>query len=181
MPGGKRLFKARLDLLSLLASKDTRVLGNLTESTGKYDAFVELRGDPTNELHDEVAAMNLDNFIVRTELEHVTRFAEREVWNTLDDAALGDLRTHVAGLPGERDAEHISAKLFDRGCLNLQLALLRSTNDERLTRQGVMAAEQLYEPPFTALHHEGLDGTFNDMDADAIVAALTEINRRAVA
>ncbi|MDP3978786.1 MAG: DEAD/DEAH box helicase family protein [Pseudomonas sp.] len=378
-PLGKRLFKARLDLLSLLTSKDTRALGNLVESTGQYDAFVGLRGDLSNELHDEVAAMNLDNFIVRTELEHVTRFADREVWNALDDAALGDLRTHVAGLPSEREAEHISAKLFDLVCLNLQLALLRSTSDfmayrdkvvelasqleamenipavraelallqdlqteeywkdislpmieqvrrklrglikfierrpsnpvysmltdqigaatvvdlknfstginlaqykkkveayiranenhvaiaklkynraltpsdlseleqfvyesepvqsrsrfeecygsdkpltllirslvgldrnaakeafgqflddnryssqqirfvemiiERLTRQGVMEAGQLYEPPFTALHHEGLDGTFGDADADAIVATITAINRSAAA
>lgn len=378
-PLGKRLFKARLDLLSLLTSKDNRTLGNLTESTGKYDAFVELRGGLSNELHEEVAAMNPNNFIVRTELEHVTRFADREVWNALDDAALGDLRTHVAGLPSEREAEHISAKLFDLVCLNLQLALVRSTSDfmtyrdkvvelasqleamesipavraelallqdvqteeywqdislpmieqvrrklrglikfierrpsnpvysmltdqigeatvvdlknfstginlaqykkkveayiraneshvaiaklkhnrpltptdlnelehfvydsepvqsrsrfeecygrdkpltllirslvgldrnaakeafgqflddnryssqqirfvemiiERLTRHGVMEAGQLYEPPFTALHHEGLDGTFGDADADAIVATITAINRSAAA
>lgn len=56
---------------------------------------------------------------VITELEHVTRFADREVWNALDDSALGDLRTHVAGLPSEREAEHITAKLFDLVCLNL--------------------------------------------------------------
>lgn len=378
-PLGKRLFKARLDLLSLLTSKDNRTLGNLTESTGKYDAFVELRGGLSNELHEEVAAMNPNNFIVRTELEHVTRFADREVWNALDDAALGDLRTHVAGLPSEREAEQISAKLFDLVCLNLQLALVRSTSDfmtyrdkvvelasqleamesipavraelallqdvqteeywqdislpmieqvrrklrglikfierrpsnpvysmltdqigeatvvdlknfstginlaqykkkveayiraneshvaiaklkhnrpltptdlnelehfvydsepvqsrsrfeecygrdkpltllirslvgldrnaakeafgqflddnryssqqirfvemiiERLTRHGVMEAGQLYEPPFTALHHEGLDGTFGDADADAIVATITAINRSAAA
>ena len=52
---------------------------------------------------------------------------------------------------------------------------------ERLTRQGVMEAGQLYEPPFTALHHEGLDGTFGDADADAIVATITAINRSAAA
>lgn len=128
-PLGKRLFKARLDLLSLLAPKDVRGPGDLAETRGRYDAFVELRKALTDELHDEVAAMNKDNFIVRTELEHVTRFAEREVWNALDDAAVGDLRSHVAGLPSERAAEHITAKLFDLLCLNLQLALLRSTSD----------------------------------------------------
>lgn len=128
-PLGKRLFKARLDLLALLASKSVREPGDLAETSGQYDTFVELRTDLTNELHDEVAAMNQDNFIVRTELEYVTRFAERGVWNALDEAALGDLRSHVAGLPSERAAEHITAKLFDLLCLNLQLALLRSTSD----------------------------------------------------
>ena len=59
----------------------------------------------------------------------MTHFADREAWNTLNDSALGDLRTHVAGLPSELEAEHISAKLFDLVCLNLQLALVRSTSD----------------------------------------------------
>ena len=137
-PLGKRLFKARLDLLALLASGKTHQPAGIAEESSKYDAFVQLRGDLTNELHDEVAAMNLDNFIVRTELEHVTRFAERDVWNTLDDAALGDLRAHVAGLPSERAAEHITAKLFDLVCLNLQLAMVRSTNDFMVYRDKVI-------------------------------------------
>ncbi|MDP3847980.1 MAG: DEAD/DEAH box helicase family protein [Pseudomonas sp.] len=137
-PLGKRLFKARLDLLSLLASGKTRQAADMAEDSGKYDTFVEMRTEITNELHDEVAAMNQDNFIVRTELEHVTRFADREVWNALDDSALGDLRTHVAGLPSERAAEHITAKLFDLLCLNLQLALVRSTNDFMVYRDKVV-------------------------------------------
>ena len=52
---------------------------------------------------------------------------------------------------------------------------------DRLTRFGVMEAGQLYDPPFTSLHHEGLDGTFSDGDANAIVDVLAEINRRAAA
>jgi type I restriction enzyme R subunit len=50
---------------------------------------------------------------------------------------------------------------------------------DRLTRSGVMDPGQLYEPPFTSLHHEGLEGTFGDGDADAIVDVLAEVNRRA--
>ncbi|WP_275679066.1 hypothetical protein [Aquipseudomonas campi] len=40
-----------------------------------------------------------------------------------------------------------------------------------------MEAGQLYEPPFTALHHEGLDGA----DANAIVAVVAAIKRSAAA
>ena len=40
---------------------------------------------------------------------------------------------------------------------------------------------QLYEPPFTSVHHEGLDGALGDGDADAIVAILSDINQRAAA
>ncbi|MCK9777271.1 type I restriction-modification enzyme R subunit C-terminal domain-containing protein [Pseudomonas syringae] len=52
---------------------------------------------------------------------------------------------------------------------------------ERLTRQGVMEAGQLYEPPFTALHHEGLDGAFGDADANAIISVIASIKRSAAA
>ncbi len=128
-PVGKRLFKARLDLLSLLSGKDTRVPDDVAETIGGYDKLEGLRLGVTDELHGEVAAMNLDNFIVRTEREHVVRYADRTVWNELDDAALGDLRAHVAGLPSEREAEHITARLFDLLCTNLQLAVLRASNE----------------------------------------------------
>jgi type I restriction enzyme R subunit len=128
-PLGKRLFKARLDLMALLAPGKSTAPKGVADDHGTYDAFVTLRDDLTDVLHGEVAAMNPDNFIVRTEREHVVRFAERDAWQDLDDSALGDLRAHVAGLPSERAVEHITAKLFDLICLNLQLALVRSTSD----------------------------------------------------
>jgi type I restriction enzyme R subunit len=128
-PLGKRLFKARLDLLSLLPRDAQPDAHPLAEHPASYDKLVFLRDGLTDALHGEVAAMNLDNFIVRTEREHVVRFGDREQWVALDDSALGDLRAHVAGLPSEGEPEHITAKLFDLICVNLQLALVRSTSD----------------------------------------------------
>ncbi len=52
---------------------------------------------------------------------------------------------------------------------------------DRLTQNGMMEPGQLYEPPFTGLHHEGLDGAFGDADADAIVGIIAVINERAAA
>ncbi len=114
-PLGKRLFKRRLDLLQALpvAVKD----GNT------------LRDDLVGLLHAEVAAMNTSNFIVRTELMHVTRFADRAQWDALEPTALVELREHVAGLPSQQPAEHITAKLFDLTCINLQIALLEGSSD----------------------------------------------------
>lgn len=130
-PLGRRLFKARVDLLSLLADPKAIPVGRggIANAGSAYDAHNGLKVELTDELHREVAAMNLDNFIVRTEREHVSRFVDRVTWDALDDRALGDLRAHVAGLPSEREPEHITAKLFDLVCVNLQLALVRSTND----------------------------------------------------
>jgi type I restriction enzyme R subunit len=47
---------------------------------------------------------------------------------------------------------------------------------DRLTHQGVIDPGQLYEPPFTSVHYEGLDGAFGDADAEAIVGIITGIN-----
>lgn len=121
-PLGKRLFKSRLDLLTLLR---TPAPNTVQEPRPLYAHTADLQTTLTNSLHGEVAAMNPDNFIVRTELAHVQRFADRERWNQLDDAAVGQLRNHVAGLPSQQKAEHITARLFDLLCVNLQLACLR--------------------------------------------------------
>ncbi|MDB9494422.1 DEAD/DEAH box helicase family protein [Spirulina major CS-329] len=45
-----------------------------------------------------------------------------------------------------------------------------------LTQQGIMNPYQLYEPPFTDLHSDGLDGLFGDQDADAIVSIVSTFN-----
>ena len=46
-----------------------------------------------------------------------------------------------------------------------------------LTQQGVMDISQLYEPPFTEAHPEGLDGIFSkEADADGLVAIVRSFN-----
>jgi type I restriction enzyme R subunit len=146
-PLGRRLFKSRIDLISILSDPvgipvGAKGIANNAKTT--YDAHHGLKNDITDELHREVAAMNRDNFIVRPQEEYVSRFRERDAWNSMDGSALGDLRHYVAGLPSERHAEHISARLFDLACINLQLALVRSTADFIGYRDRVIAvAEQL--------------------------------------
>lgn len=126
-PLQKRLFKRRLELLAALPKHESANTGDQQEASGIYDPLSGLRKDLTGLLHAEVAAMNLDNFIVRTEREHVTRFQQAESWVELDEMSLISLRDHVAGLPTEQESEHMTAKLFDLTCLNLQLALINST------------------------------------------------------
>ena len=44
---------------------------------------------------------------------------------------------------------------------------------KRLTAHGEVTVGQLYDPPFTGVHHEGLDGAFaRSEDADALTEAL---------
>jgi len=123
-PLGKRLFKRRLELLELLPADRS-----VADDHARYEEEGDIRGGLITHLHGEVAAMNTANFIVRTELEHVVRFADRAQWDELGPTALVELRDHVAGLPSEQKPEHITAKLFDLTCLNLQIALLKASGD----------------------------------------------------
>jgi type I restriction enzyme R subunit len=50
---------------------------------------------------------------------------------------------------------------------------------DRLTRHGAIDPAQLYEPPFTAVHHQGVEGAFGDGDVHALFAIVEEINQRA--
>jgi type I restriction enzyme R subunit len=47
---------------------------------------------------------------------------------------------------------------------------------DHLTQNGVMDPGLLYEPPFTDLHHKGLDGVFEDDDANQIVLLVDSFN-----
>jgi type I restriction enzyme R subunit len=115
----KRLFRKRLELIGELGDPGSHGDGEGSEQ-------VDLRGEVTALLQAEVAAMNLDNFIVRPQRALVERYAKAEAWNKLDDNARDRLAHQVAGLPSERDPENEEAKRFDLLILNLQLAKLRA-------------------------------------------------------
>ena len=50
-----------------------------------------------------------------------------------------------------------------------------------LTQNGTMDPGLLYEPPFTDIHDEGLDGVFGDVGATRIIHLLEDINHHAAA
>jgi len=137
-PLTKRLFKRRLNLLAALPPAAPGAGGDATEGRAKYEEPISLKQEVICTLQIEVKAMNLDNFIVRTEREHVTHFQRPESWVQLDEAAISTLGRHVAGLPTEQPSEHITAKLFDLSCLNLQLAMINATSDFVGTRDKII-------------------------------------------
>ena len=115
---GKRLFKTRLELISELDRKQS--------SGGKQDAETELRHDLVTLLQGEVAAMNVENFVVRAKRRLVEKYAKPEIWGELQPESFSELAREIAGLPSELDAEDEDAKRFDLLMLNLQLAVLRA-------------------------------------------------------
>src|SRR3546814_4233591 len=64
-PLGKRLFKRRLELVSLLPADEAEKEKWAADGPAGYGTLSALRSDIIGQLHGEVAAMKLDNFIVR--------------------------------------------------------------------------------------------------------------------
>ncbi|MEQ1904607.1 MAG: DEAD/DEAH box helicase family protein, partial [Pirellulaceae bacterium] len=149
---GARLFNRRLELIQIL---DNRGLSNLPNGNmlvfEKTDLFAEpkternLRELTSAMLQKEVAAMNLENFIVRAHRRSVEKFAKTEAWTELSAESLTELSHDVAGLPSELDPESEEAKRFDLLVLNLQLAVLRSEPGFERLRDQVKSIAGLLE------------------------------------
>jgi type I restriction enzyme R subunit len=117
---GSRLFKTRLELIGEF-DRDPED-GVWVE--GASEASV--RGEVAALLHAEVAAMNVDNFVVRPNRRIVEKFAQADAWRVLDETSRAELAHEVAGLPSEQEPESEEAKRFDLLILKLQLAVLRA-------------------------------------------------------
>jgi type I restriction enzyme R subunit len=145
---GKRLFKRRLETIGELDKKlrlGTRLADGPQVVVGDPQDDAELRIAVAELLHSEVAAMNLDNFVVRPKRRMVERYAQAAAWTQLSDEALTELAHEVAGLPSELEPEPEEAKRFDLLVLNLQLAHLRSEHAFERLRDQVKALAGLLE------------------------------------
>ncbi|HET7570362.1 MAG TPA: DEAD/DEAH box helicase family protein [Gammaproteobacteria bacterium] len=150
-PLGKRLFKSRLELIGALDRRlaqehpegvmelPLRLLAGLPESD------IQVRVETAALLHDEVAAMKLDNVEVRPRRRAVEKYAIADTWHRLSDEALQELAAEVAGLPSELEPEDEEAKRFDLLVLNLQLALLNEEPGFNRLREKVQAIAGLLE------------------------------------
>ncbi|MFT4087599.1 MAG: DEAD/DEAH box helicase family protein [Gordonia sp. (in: high G+C Gram-positive bacteria)] len=102
----QRLFETRLSVVMSLGSDEPELLRSTKDA-----------------LHEYVAGMNLDNFVVRKHRKIVERFATADSWQTLtpDDV---EAALTLAGLPSSvRDSDE-EAKRFDLVMLRRQLAQL---------------------------------------------------------
>lgn len=136
----KRIFKARLEVIVALDKSTKGTLGE--EAPTDNELGQQLRAV----LRQEVAAMNVNNFVVRPERRLVEKYTHAESWSELNEEAVGELALKVAGLPTELDPEDEEAKRFDLLLLNLQLAVLKSEPGfERLRNQVIAIAGLLEE------------------------------------
>src|SRR5215468_2295465 len=129
---GKRLFTSRLELISAIDRKlgvPTGYVERVQEPATFYDVAMteeHLRRELAELLRAQVAAMNLNNFIVRPKRRLVEKYTKPETWSVLNEEDFGVLTRDVAGLPSELVDEDEEAKRFDLLMLRLQLSLLRA-------------------------------------------------------
>jgi type I restriction enzyme R subunit len=146
---GKRLFTTRLELIGELDRGHGAVVEDARERQPPWGdepvTNVHVRHAVSGRLHQEVAAMNLGNFVVRPHRRVVEKYARPESWLVLSAEALSELAHEVAGLPAELDPEAEEAKRFDLLILNLQLATLRSEPGFERLRDQVKAIAGLLE------------------------------------
>ena len=143
-----RLFKARLDMIAALDKKlasQPHAAEAAPAPYGGHPTEVQLRGDVASLLHATVAAMNLDNFVVRPRRQSVERFAKAESWQSLGLEDFNELTTRVAGLPTELSDEDEEAKRFDMLLLRAQLAILQARPDFSSLREKIQRIAQLLE------------------------------------
>jgi len=123
-----RLFRARLEMIAEL---DRRQASGTpaAQPPAPYGETVneeQLRAELSGFLHQQVAAMNLDNFVVRPKRRTVEKFAKLEAWRFLDADSLQELSAQVADLPTAQLDSDEEAKRFDMLVLRLQLAILQA-------------------------------------------------------
>jgi type I restriction enzyme, R subunit len=110
-----RLVKSRLELIQAIQAKSYPEDRNLKESL-------------LDVLHQHVATMEKNNFLVRRNLQQVEEFSQRERWNNLSETDTEAI-AKLAHLPNGSAKEDELAKRFDLLCLKLQLAVLKSTDN----------------------------------------------------
>lgn len=142
-----RLFRARVEMIAELDRRmaaETKV-GESQAPYGDNLTDAQLRGELAGFLHQQVAAMNVDNFVVRPRRKSVERFAKLESWHRLDADSLHELSEQVADLPTALLDNDEEAKRFDMLVLRTQLAVLLVTPDFMALRTSMQAIASALE------------------------------------
>lgn len=108
-----RLVKARLGLARELAA-----------ATTDDDGVHALQTDVLDHLHQHVATMTVDNFLVRKHRREVEQFADRQRWDALSDEDAETVAHVLAPLPNGLEPEPPESKQFDLLMYRLMVALL---------------------------------------------------------
>jgi type I restriction enzyme R subunit len=150
----------------------------------KVERFIRDHAD-----HITIHKLRLNRQITMQDLEELERllFTAEEVGNRErfekvfgPQPSLGRFIRSLVGLDREAANETFGEFLHGTTYSATQIRFIDQVISY-LTQNGTMDPGLLYEPPFTDIHNEGLDGVFGDEGATKIIHLLGEINLTAVA
>ncbi len=113
-----QIVKARIELTQLI---NNEVVEDPEQT--------ELRNTLLDDLHQHVATMEKENFLVRRHQRTVEEFSNRERWEQLSEDDREAIAQSLAFLPNDLQSENRLAKEFDLLCLKIQLSILKRTNN----------------------------------------------------
>lgn len=93
-----------------------------------------------------------------------------------EDRSLAALIRSMVGLDRSAAMQAFSEYLDESRYSSTQIRFVQMII-EHLTRNGLMDPGQLYEPPFSGLHHDGVEGVFADAEVDALISCLQAVNQ----
>ncbi len=161
-PLNKKLFKKRLELIE-----------GVRKLESSDEPISELNRGLTARLQSEVAAMNLENFIVRPHREQVEKYKEEIAWENLKEQDFSEIANILAGLPSELETEDETAKRFDLLILRTQLAVLKSDKSfALLSKQVKEIANRLEDKASIPMVKEQID-LIRDLQQDEYWADIT--------
>ena len=142
-----------------------------------------------NSNHITINKLRMNRQITRKDLEELERllFASEEVGSRErfekvfgHQQSLGMFIRRLVGLDREAAMEAFAEFLQGATYSSTQIRFIDQIVSY-LTQNGTMDPGLLYEPPFTDIHNEGLDGVFGDSGAIKIIHLLQEIELKAAA
>jgi type I restriction enzyme R subunit len=137
VPLSTQLFRARLEMIAELDKRVAAEVQTTEVKAANVEQLTEeqLRGELAGFLQQQVAAMNLDNFVVRPWRRSVEKFAKLESWHMLDGDSHTELSEQVAHLPTALLDNDEEAKRFDMLVMRAQLAILQARPDFTALRE----------------------------------------------
>jgi type I restriction enzyme R subunit len=193
----QRIFTGRADLLLVLdaqgpashAQKETQAgqAESAEDQPGDGDGTMStsgLRRDLAERLHQEVTAMNPDNFLVRPKREYLDAFSGLDAWLSLTQETHAQVVDHLAGLPSafRDDDSSEEAKRFDLLALRLQLAVVQADPGFGRLRAQVQdiasALQDQYTIPAVRDQHELIDELVGDEWWQDVTLPMLETMRR---
>jgi len=178
------VFTDEIGNASEIGLKDFSTGINLAQYRRKVERYIR-----DNENHVVIAKLRFNKPLTPTDLSELERFVyesdavggrEQFVQGFGDDRPLTVFVRSLVGLD-RNAAKEAFGQFLDANRFSSQQIRFVEMIIERLTQRGIMDPAQLYEPPFTTVHHLGVDGAFGDADAQKLVDALNEVKQRAIA